>query len=248
MENQLDHASEIYSQSTGWKILINQKCKLKLFLINSQQYKLKLLNLMFFNGDSFHLSLNQLEILKLEMLMILKQIYGQLLSKLERKSWRMQFNGIALKSKERINLLLIQEMLLFICFTTESSKIHPSRTIKHFKRKSMKEWELIPLWKNYSHTTLKQWRMELLLFQLTLNATEIWLTTTMRTVEDSVITEWNILNWWLLNASQSRHSQLLLILPNIEFKKLVKIQLNELIINDLLLIFRIQYFKKTKYL
>jgi len=53
---------------------------------------------MFFNGDNFHSIQNQLEILKPGMLMEPNLIYGKLLSKPGKKSWRMLLNGIALIS------------------------------------------------------------------------------------------------------------------------------------------------------
>ena len=124
MENQSVHALEISSQSTGWKIQIKQKWALKLFLINSQQYRQRLIFHTFFNGEQQHLIQSQLEISKLEMLMEPNQIYGKFSKNQERKSWKKQSNGIVLKFKEKINLLLIQEMLLSICYTTESLKIH----------------------------------------------------------------------------------------------------------------------------
>jgi len=156
MENQSVHALEISSLSTGWKIQIKQKWTLKLFLINSQQYRLRLIFHTFFNGEQQHLHQSQLEILRLEILTKTNQIYGKFLKNQERKSWKKQSNGIALKYKEKINLLLIQEMLLSTCSTIEYLKIHQSKITRLFKKNSMTEWELIPLWNNSSLTTLRQ--------------------------------------------------------------------------------------------
>lgn len=143
MENQLVHALEISSQSTGWKIQIKQKWALKLFLINLQQYKLKLIFHTSFNGEQQHLHQSQSEILRQEMLMEQNQIYGKFSKNQERKSWKKLSNGIVPKYKEKINLLLTQETPLSICSTIEFLKTHQLKITRLFKRNSMTEWELI---------------------------------------------------------------------------------------------------------